>query len=215
MRVLDSDLAAEYQKEILSHFYMVEFNFANTYRYNNTEENIYDSGSNLFLPRSFDFDDISFSLGWTVNDLVVTIDDTDQSLSAILLNEDVRNKTAKLYVGVVTPSDGDTVPNTIVTQEFMRGIVSGWELSGDSICRITIKNEMVLWSKKVSRTCQSSCPWTFKGTECTYAGTETWCDQSYDRCGDLANTDNFGGFRFIPSLMQKEIWWGRSPNYKD
>jgi phage-related protein len=56
----------------------------------------------------------------------------------------------------------------------------------------------------------SSCPWVFKGTECAYSGGESTCDQTYERCRFLSNTDNFGGDRFINSLMQKEIWWGRT-----
>jgi hypothetical protein len=47
-------------------------------------------------------------------------------------------------------------------------------------------------------------------TECGYIGAETWCDQSYERCATLMNTANFGGERFLPALMEKEIWWGRS-----
>src|SRR5574344_587 len=150
MRVLDSDLYAEYQKEILRYFFMVEFNFASTYRYNDTDETIYDDNSNAFLSRGFSFEDISFGVGMTVSELNITIDDTDQLISAILLGEDVRNCTAKLYIGVVTAA-ADPNPSEIITQEFMRGIVSGWELSGDNVAKITIKNEMTLWSKKTLR----------------------------------------------------------------
>ena len=34
----------------------------------------------------------------------------------------------------------------------------------------------------------------FKGVECKYSGAETECDGSYDRCVELSNADNFGGF---------------------
>lgn len=36
----------------------------------------------------------------------------------------------------------------------------------------------------------------------------TWCDHSYNRCLALANTNNFGGFRFLPDLASKELTWG-------
>jgi len=45
--------------------------------------------------------------------------------------------------------------------------------------------------------------------QCLYAGGETWCDRTYARCLVLGNTDNFGGFRWLPSIIDKEIWWGR------
>lgn len=44
--------------------------------------------------------------------------------------------------------------------------------------------------------------------ECHYGGAQDWCDQTYERCKMLANKDNFGGFRFLPYIMEKEIWWG-------
>ena len=50
--------------------------------------------------------------------------------------------------------------------------------------------------------------------ECHYGGAQTWCDQTYERCKVLTNKDNFGGFRFLPYIMEKEIWWG-GPNTTD
>ena len=98
----------------------------------------------------------------------------------------------------------------LLVQEFIRGFISSWELSSDNNVRISVKNEAMLWAKKTLRIHSSSCPWVFKGTECGYSGTATWCDRNYARCGELLNTDNYGGFRFLPSIMEKEIWWGKS-----
>ena len=98
---------------------------------------------------------------------------------------------------------------SLLVQEFIRGFISSWELSSDNQVRISVKNEAMLWAKKTLRIHSSSCPWVFKGTECGYSGTATWCDRNYARCGELLNTDNYGGFRFLPSIMEKEIWWGR------
>lgn len=44
------------------------------------------------------------------------------------------------------------------------------------------------------------CHWKFKGTECAYAGAETECNRTLDRCRTLANSTRFGGF---PSIPQK------------
>jgi len=206
MRIINSDISAELQKEYLKQFAMVEFVFGNaTYRYNETEESIFDGDGNLFLPRSFTFANIETSAGMSASQIDIVIDDTDKTISAILLSEDVRNKVVKLYIGAVTDTAGVT---DIVTEEFMRGIVGGWELSEDNKATITIQNEFILWSKKTLRIQSSSCPWVFKGIECTYAGQETWCDQSYPRCKDLGNSDYFGGFRFLPSITGTEIKWG-------
>ena len=99
---------------------------------------------------------------------------------------------------------------SVHVQEFLRGIIGGWQLYDENTLKITITNELVLWNKKPLRIQMSSCPWVFKGTECAYSGGESTCDQTYERCRFLGNTDNFGGDRFINSMMQKEIWWGRT-----
>lgn len=44
-------------------------------------------------------------------------------------------------------------------------------------------------------------------TVTTYA----WCDHSYERCAQMSNSDNFGGFRWLPFLQDKILWWGRGP----
>lgn len=242
MKVLNSSLSAEFQKEAICIFHMVDFGFSTNYRINNTECTIYDTtDNNPFYSRGFEFEDIISSTSMAVDELTISVDDTDQALSSLVLGEDVRNKTIKLYFGVVAQAEhtgmiwdtdnidwsadtiwsGDYTYRTLTTQEFMRGILSSWELCDDNIAKITVKNELVLWSKKVLRTHTPTCPWVFWSggvavsghPECRYSGAETWCDQTYDRCLQLSNTDNFGGFRFIPSLIDKEIWWGRSNKY--
>ena len=56
----------------------------------------------------------------------------------------------------------------------------------------------------------------FSGNYVGQAYTTSWdytaCDQSYDMCKyRFANTINFGGFRWLPWLMNQKIWWGRNP----
>ena len=38
------------------------------------------------------------------------------------------------------------------------------------------------------------CPWKFKGSRCLYAGAETSCNKTFDRCKTLDNTLHFRGF---------------------
>ena len=230
MKNFDADIAAELDKEDFKFFFLLELQLASTYRFNDIDINIY-HGGNLFSPRTFSFDSLSGSANLSVESFDIDIDDVDQVMSAILLGKDVRNKIAILYFGVIArtlnaPSvewetgteweagiewegESERYTTEMHIQEFIRGIVGGWELEGDGKCRINITNEMVLWNKKCLRPQSSSCPWTFKGVECTYAGSESWCDQSYARCVSLSNQIHFGGERFMPSIIEKEIWWGR------
>ncbi len=48
---------------------------------------------------------------------------------------------------------------------------------------------------------------------CQYpvVGAGTWCDQSWESCLALTNTAKFGGFRWLPGVINKDIWWGKNP----
>jgi hypothetical protein len=229
LKLFDATISAELQKEILQYFFLLELQLTTTYRFTDGDVPIYEGGY-LFSPRAFSFDNFAGSSSLAVEKIEITIDDTDQAISALLLGEDVRNKIAKLYLGVIARTHvigtewdietewaegnvwaGDYEHSNVVAQEMFQGFIGGWELYDDAGARLSLTNELVLWNKKTLRTQSTSCPWAFKGTECAYAGSEIWCDQSYDRCTALVNSANFGGFRFLSSLMEKEIWWGKTP----
>lgn len=230
MRIFDAAIAAELPLENLRPFFLLELQFASTLRYNDIDIDIYDASGNKFIPVAFNFGSIVGSSNMSVQSIDIEIDDTNQAISAILLNQDVRNKIGILYFGVViSPYTAATfdaildfdalddfdimsVAGKIKSQELLRGIIGGWELYEDNKAKITITSEMVLWHKKSLRPQSSSCPWAFKGAsgECGYTGAQTLCDQSYDRCLVLANTDNYGGDRFLPAIVTREIWWGRT-----
>jgi hypothetical protein len=91
------------------------------------------------------------------------------------------------------------------------GIIDAWTID-DRILKVTAKSEMSKWTQRPLSLHSVSCRWKdFKGTECGYAGAATWCDRTYSRCETLVNTVNFGGFRWLPSIMDKVFWWGKSP----
>jgi lambda family phage minor tail protein L len=43
------------------------------------------------------------------------------------------------------------------------------------------------------------CSWKFKSSECAYAGVESTCNKTLQRCRELSNQLRFGGFPSIPS----------------
>jgi len=203
MRNFIPGIANELSQESPRYFFLLEMQCSTTHRYNDIDIPIYHGGER-FSSRGFSFDQLRGSANLSVESLDVEIDDTDQIIGALVLGEDIRNKLARLYFGVIANAD-----SVMHIQEFMQGIIGGWEMSGDNKVRITITDETILWNKKSLRPQSSSCPWTFRGEECAYSGVGTWCDQSYQRCLDLANTDQFGGDRFLPAIVEREIWWGR------
>ena len=203
MKSFDADLVAEILKEVASTFCLLEFRFTETYRYTDRDIPLY-YGGEKYEPIGFSLGNFVSAANMSIDKMTIDIDNVLLEFSALLLGEDVRNKIVIQSFGCL-----DANNKIIAVAEFFRGILSDWEITEDK-ARITIVNEFILWRKETLRICQSSCPWGFKETECGYVGAETWCDQSYERCLALSNTDNFGGFRFLPSISEKEIWWGRT-----
>jgi hypothetical protein len=348
MRNLDANLSAEFAKSVFTYIHMVEIYLTSgTYRYTDFQHEIY-SGGNKYLPKGLDIGSIGSNLGLAIDKVTFELDDTDLTVSALFLGEDVRYKRVSIYKGAI-----DANFEIIAIDEFFRGVIESWELP-EPRAKIIVANELVKWKDKPLRPASATCPWVFNKpphtnlitngtfdsditgwndwgagtgswdasgysggclqiaagsgphnsgstqvitvspgklhtlrfrykntagdvagyfvyavthsfliqtytqlasstswgdyyilnfgvplgctsievgfiswnntdivwidsievyavTECAYLGDETWCDQSYARCVTLGNSDNFGGFRFLPSLMEKDIWWGKVP----
>ncbi len=205
MRNYDPDYAAELVKEVLGDFWCVEFQFATPASITTLDVPVQANGR-TYEPQDFNFDSIALAAAFSVDKVTIELDNAGLKWSSLFLNDDVRNKTVVVSHGVRLAGP----PRSVVVQPIFTGFVDGWEIAGDRAARITIVNELVLWSRETMRLSGSSCPWAFKGEECGYAGGGDWCDQSYERCVALGNTISFEGNRFINSLLEKKIWWGRS-----
>ncbi len=238
MRDLSSFIEAAMAAEEGKMFWFLELQFDTTIRYTNCDIDLYnanfnnlatesgdflisesgayliteqDYSRNKFETMPFEIETINFSSKSAVDEVRINIGNVDLQMSAIFLNEDVMNKWGILWVGFLG-ADNTMIDSTI---EIFRGFVSTWNLT-EPKAEITLVNEFILWNKKTLRKHQASCRWAFNhpttqnGPECAYSGGETWCDRSYARCTALNNTDNFGGERWLPDLMEKEIYWGRT-----
>ena len=205
MKTISTAVNAQLEAEQFQYFYTVEIQLASvTLYYTDCDRPVHYDGIR-YTPAPISFADIAYAAALSVDQVTVEFGNADLTMSAYLLGEDARNKTIIIGQGVMN-SAGTTLGITNLFQ----GIIGEWEIRED---RATIRalNELVLWRKRPMRSASATCPWTFKGTECGYAGGGRWCDQSYARCSELGNTANFGGFRFLPALMEKQIWWGRVP----
>ena len=205
---------------------MIHFNCNICFEY----ENKYDS-------KDFVFDQVETSGDLGVDVVSATYNNADLSMGAVVLSEDILGRPFTLSFicvavagkvlaesdvdlllegGLVDGEDmlleaGQTLGQyTIVGgHSLFYGLISDWKIEEDKVW-IEVQNELVFWFKKTLRKCDSNCPWEFGGTECGYSGSGNWCNQSYERCQELSNTGNFGGFRFLPDVAEKDIWWGKS-----
>ena len=205
MKTFSANLITALEKENATAFILVEMQFSAPLRYTNAEVDFYFSGD-LYTPEDIRFDRVAYSASGAVDAMTLSIGNVDLSQSAIVLGQNVTGKTVILTIVVLDPADFSVIGSF----EPFRGLVNTWDLDEDRV-NYYLVNELILWRKKTLRTASSSCPWPFKSTECGYAGEESWCDQTYDRCAALTNSDQFGGNRFLPSIMEKDIWWGRVP----
>jgi len=77
--------------------------------------------------------------------------------------------------------------------------VQSSESSADRIT-FNLSTKLDVLKKTIGRlTLRDRCPWSFKGENCGYTGSETFCDKTLKRCKELGNEENFGGFPGMPS----------------
>lgn len=212
MRNYDAAMTEQLIAEVTQMYFLLEFQFTSaTYRYTDRDVSVF-YASNRYYPINFKFDNISLSGSMSVDNVTLSIDNVDRVFSGILLNEDCRNQPVIIRFGVRRkPPDvlGVEQPEEDIVEDMFTGILAGWDIEGDSKVNIEVVNEFILWNKKTLRKHSASCPWSFKGTECNYKGTGiAICDKTYDTCLSIGNNDQFGGFRFLPSIQEKETWWG-------
>jgi len=205
MRTFDANFQAQLEAEIAFFALLLEFDFSITYYYNNSDIPIYYS-NHLYLPISLGMGSVNISSALSVDRTTIELANAGLQMSSILLGEDVRNKTVILSFAAI-----NSAREVIAAENIFTGLMDSWSVKEDK-ATLTVVNELVFWNKKALRMQSSSCPWmlvTDGSNECAYSGSESWCDKSYDRCNALSNTNSFGGFRFLPAISEREIWWGR------
>ena len=162
-----------------------------------------------YVSRDFEFESINYTLSNVMDDCTLRIDNLDQVLTSIFVGGTVEEEEASVYLGLM-----DTDGSVLGTVLMFTGESDSFELD-ESEVRLVIGSRFTRWGNQAYNKHSASCRWkVFRGTECTYAGGQTWCDRSYTRCVALANTANFGGFRFLPSIENKKIWWGPNPSQR-
>lgn len=114
-----------------------------------------------------------------------------------------------VQVTAITESGEPAIQTGRAFQRLFRGIVGGWELTGDNMAKIDLTNEMILWNKMPLRLQSTACPWSYRGKECNYKGQMGPCDKTYEACLLRNNQMQFGGDRFLTATMIKSVWWGR------
>jgi len=226
MRSINSTILAQLEANELRPFYLLDIEIEGThYRYTDCDVPVilrqigWDAGivwavgigweedKGPYDPRPFTFDPVTYSAGTIVSRARIRIDNLDSTFTALFVGSTVQGSNVDLDLIVVDTNGTILGPATV---KIFEGIIDSWQLDETQVT-IDVTSILNRWTQKTIMLHPSSCRWKkFKGTECGYTGTATWCDRSYARCSALGNTANFGGNRWLPSIVDKELWWGRT-----
>ena len=234
MKTFDTALIAELLKQEAIPFWFIDLDLVSaTYRYTDMDID-YVLDGNRYYARDVSIGNITGNAGMSVDSVSLSISNADLIISTLFMAEEVRGRPITLSMSAFRKRGEEKVydiaGNVVVAiagddvvvrdagislvgsiSPLWRGLISSYRIT-DNAVEIELVSELILWNKKPLRQQTASCRWNFKGAECRYAGAETTCDQTYDRCTALSNTDNFGGFRWLPDMMEMELWWGKVPS---
>lgn len=195
----------------LTTFMSLEFTDGSSwYRYTDLDVPVYaptdSTTSHLFTPIGFRVESITYSTGNIVDEASLEIDNINQVMTSLFAGGTMQGNEASLYCGVMDAND-----QVLDLIKVFEGLLDSFDLDERSL-KLKISSYFSQWSQETMGKHSSSCRWKkFKGAECRYAGAGDWCDRSYTRCQALNNIVHFGGFRFLPDLENKSIWWGPTP----
>lgn len=159
--------------------------------------------TDLYIPRGMKIEPMSFSTGSIVEKVRLSIDDVDRALYEALGEQYSGDFSVIIKFAVL-----DEQSKVLATLTLFNGLIDQWEYRPGSMELTAVSKLFIKWARPTTSRYAASCRWKeFKGTECGYTpppgetGPLT-CNRSYAQC---YIPENFGGFRWIPSLIHKKI----------
>lgn len=225
MRTFTDTIIQRLLRETAAFYFLIDLELASGTLYLTDMDIVYYYNDHAYQPEDMSVGEITGGSDMQVSTLDFTLQNVDQQMASYFLNDEQRGREVTIRfacfsgqeAALIDAAEGEILDESgenilgptpgIATLPLFRGLISNWRFD-ELDMEINLKNELVLWKKRTLRKSRVLCPWTFKGTECGYSGESSSCDKTYDRCAVLSNTDNFGGFRWVADMMEKEIQWG-------
>ncbi|MEG6551908.1 hypothetical protein V6C53_16890 [Desulfocurvibacter africanus] len=194
----------------------------------------------LYKPRGFEVSALQYSSGFINDNLNLELDNLDDLLTPVFVDGNPQGASVDLHFVLVGTQDERSKGSYLLLADGTRleiapdgtgstdpgawryeivgnartllfgGEIDSWELSEGSIsCEVL--NRYSRWDQKTLRVQAASCPWRFGSPECGHVvqpGEN--CFKTHKECVGFGNVASFGGFRWLPSLDNKEITWGRT-----
>jgi hypothetical protein len=215
MRFFPLGIIEEFLKEIFFMAHLVTFSFAEIQRWTDCDQPIFYS-EDWYVRKGFTFRPPVMNIDLQAEGVTMEIDNVDKSFSDLILTEDVREKECRIE-RVCLDKNLCVIETPII---IFPGYVDRILKADRKRAVIEISDELIRWQILTPRRTHSpTCEWGFKSDECGYpvAGPATVCgdglynEKTAEACAYLGNRIHFGGFYYISTLAQKEIWWGTKP----
>lgn len=207
--ILPRRIYVSHISDLLMPFYLFKLEFTTPLYYTDTDITVVWSGDS-YSPIPISIGGLGKSTTNFSETLTIQMQNVDRAVATIILNEMVQGKTATVYRSAWMDVGSYTAPAIVFQGQFDSvAIEEGYETAEATM---EIKNDFVRWDMAVPRAnFAGNCQWSFKSTTpgCQYTGAASLCNKTWERCTELANTHRFRGFRWLPMLQDKEIWWGR------
>lgn len=194
MRQSTSKIIEQKNKPTLSYYVLYELNLGSSaLRFVNNDTAITFDG-NIYQPFAVAHSQISENSNNEVETIQITVSNISRYAQQLCEDNELRKKSIKI---IIVFKD-ELATNTAKIEDIF--YIDTYEISEQNVIftctsKLDVLN-VVLPGRIYTRT---YCKWQFKGVECKYAGAETSCTKKFDRCIELNNTENFGGFPGIPS----------------
>lgn len=206
---LDPGFIAQLEAEAAFMVVAGKFEFGgNSYRWCDGTIPFYMDGEK-YTPVGMRIDSVEAESGVSMMRAALSIPNADDVIGAVLLADDCREDPVHLFWAALT-GDGEVAASGDGYGKFFYGELEDWEIDYKTdVATLKCVNELIRWKSNTLLKSKHSCPWPFKGDLCGYSGSETYCDQTFERCTYLSNTDNFGGDLYLAEIAEKQIWWGK------
>jgi hypothetical protein len=157
----------------------------------------------MYLPRGMAMETISYSDAVVVDNVSINLDDTDRTLyggfSSLVAGD------YHVEITLVVLNEASKIISDMVG---FVGFLDEWNYEPGRL-KLVAKSIFARWARETTTKFSSSCRWrVFNGPECQVPDPSigTQCDRTYTTCSETYhNQDHFGGFRWLPSLLNKTI----------
>jgi hypothetical protein len=157
--------------------------------------------SNTYRPRGMALGEMLSSASNLVDKVSLTFDDVNREIYASLGEHDAAKFPIDLSMLIL-----DNLGKEVVSHVLFTGIIDKWNYRPGKTVIDIVNLIFVQWARVTFNSFSTHCRWReFRGPECNYPGGESECDRTYSKCFEYDNVVNFGGFRWVSSLINKKL----------